>query len=437
MRRRTKTLVFFVALAVSSVLTFGNTVYAWSESKDFTVAKKAVANLKDDCEDLEEKRNELLEDYDDDHQLVKRVEDEIVALAKKYPSLLAEAHEQLEKDIQACDAEIAKCLEQGMKRTGKKVMGLESQKNELEQLLMHYPLNVVAPKMYAEIWRTFLHVTEEMLLGDETPAEEWSASFAGKEAGDLRVIKIEGVPFRFRWASPGSFMMGSPGTERDRSGDEVLHKVTLSSGFWMLETEVTQLMWESIMGENPSEFEGANLPVERVSWEDCQEFVAKLNDLGFAPAGARFALPTEAQWEYACRAGTTTPFSWGGSLNGDKANCDGRCPYGTDVEGKYLDETSPVGSYDVNSWGFFDMHGNVWEWCADWYNAYPPGAVTNPRGPANGLEHVMRGGCWSNDAEYCRSAYRSSSDSIIREDISNVNYRSDGVGFRLSLVPNN
>lgn len=428
MRRQTKTLVFFAALAVSSVLAFGNAVYAWSESKDFRAAREAVDSLKNDCEELEGKRSELLADHDEDHQLVKAVEDEILALAKQYPSLLAEAHEQLAKDIQACDAKIAKYLEQGMKRTDEKVTELESQKNELEQTLTHYPLNVVAPETYAEIGRAFLRVTEDMLQGDETPAEEWSASFAGKESGDLRVIKIEGVPFRFHWASPGSFMMGSPGTERGRDLDEFLHKVTLSSGFWMLETEVTQLMWESIMEDNPSEFEGANLPVECVSWEDCQKFVAKLNELGFAPAGARFALPTEAQWEYACRAGTTTPFPWGGVLNGDKANCDGNCPYGTDVEGKYLGKTAPVGSYSANPWGLFDMNGNVWEWCEDWYGDYPSSGSTDPLGPATGSNRVLRGGGWYNYALNCRSARRSYSD---------VDYRSVSFGFRLSLVPNN
>jgi sulfatase modifying factor 1 len=422
MRRRTKTLVFFAALAVSIVLAFSNAVYAWSESEDFRVAREAVDRLKDDRNRLEWKRNELLEDYDEDYQLVKRVEDEIVALVKRYPSLLAEAHEQLEKDIQAFDAEITKCLEQGMKRTGKKVMGLEAQKNELKQMLTYYPLNVVAPKTYAEVPRTFLHAAEEMLQGDETPAEEWATSFAGKEAGDLRVIKIEGVPFRFRWCPPGSFMMGSPESEEDRYDNEVLHKVTLSRGFWMLEMEVTQLMWTSIMGDNPSDFKGAGLPVEDVSWNDCQEFIAKLNDLGCAPAGSRFALPTEAQWEYACRAGTTTSFSWGGALNGDRANCNGRHPYGTDVTGKYLEKTSPVCSYAANPWGLFDMHGNVCEWCEDLYGAYLSGATTDPLGPASGSYRVMRGGSWNNNAQFCRSARRGH-DGI--------------VGFRLSLVPNN
>ena len=181
------------------------------------------------------------------------------------------------------------------------------------------------------------------------------------------------------------------------------------------------------MGDNPSHFKGASRPVEIVSWNNCQEFVAKLNNLGFAPSGLRFALPTEAQWEYACRADTTTPFFWGDSLNGDQANCNGNYPYGTNVKGKYLRKTSPVGSYSANPWGLFDMHGNVWEWCADWRGAYPTGAVTDPRGPADGSYRVLRGGCWYRNARLCRSAFRYFYDVV---------YRYYYFGFRLSLVPN-
>ena len=169
----------------------------------------------------------------------------------------------------------------------------------------------------------------------------------------------------------------------------------------MLETEVTQPMWESIMGNNPSKFQGANLPVESVSWNDCQRFLTKLNKLGIAPVGSRFALPTEAQWEYACRAGTATPFFWGDSLNGDRANCNGRDPYGTDAKGKFIKKTVPVGSYVANPWGLLDMHGNVAEWCQDRCTVpshvymppsdYPTDAVTDPRGPNAGCDRIARG----------------------------------------------
>ena len=195
----------------------------------------------------------------------------------------------------------------------------------------------------------------------------------------------------------------------------------------MLETEVTQEMWESITGRNPSEFKGADLPVECVSWNDCQEFIARLNDLGSAPAGTRFSLPTEAQWEYACRAGTTSPFFWGGSLSGDNANCDGKRPYGTDVKGEFLEKTAPVGSYAANPWGLCDMHGNVWEWCVDWFDYYPSNAVTDPC-PIYGTTRLMRGGGWYNSAKDCRSANRFYYVAV---------YWNADVGFRLTLVPKN
>ena len=259
-----------------------------------------------------------------------------------------------------------------------------------------------------------------------TPAEEWTASFAGQEAGDLRVIEINGVSYRFRWQPPGAFKMGSSGHEIYRSPEERPHDVTLTQGFWALETEVTQSMWESIKGDNPSRFKGADLPVESVSWNDCQEFVAKLNDLGVAPADASFALPTEAQWEYACRADTTTAFSWGLALDGDKANCQGVVPYGKALAGTYLGKTTPVGSFEPNPWGLFDMHGNVAEWCRDGFEDYSFDPATDPSGPDNSPYRVMRGGGWFHHPRLCRSAARG----FLGE-----NSRNGVVGFRVVLVP--
>ena len=172
-----------------------------------------------------------------------------------------------------------------------------------------------------------------------------------------------------------------------------------------------------MMGENPSRFKGGGNPVETVSWEDCQRFIDKVN----ARLNCGVRLPTEAEWEYACRAGTTTAYHWGNALNGDKANCDGNYPCGTTQKGRYIERTSPVGSYNANPWGFYDMHGNVYEWCSDWHDRYG-GNATDPQGPASGVRRVLRGGSWNYRARYCRSAYR----------IWNLpSFRSDFCGFRL------
>ncbi len=201
----------------------------------------------------------------------------------------------------------------------------------------------------------------------------------------------------------GTFILGSPQYEAERSDDEIHHEVTISKPFYMGKYPVTQGQWQQVMGNNPSYFKGDKLlPVENVSWNETQAFCLKLKEITHAP----FGNPTEAQWEYACRAGTTTPFHFGSELNGSQANCDGRRPYGTDTYGPNLEKTSSVGKYLANAWGLYDMHGNVCEWCSDRYGAYTAGSVTDPIGPATGSGRVFRGGGWGNDAVYCRSADR-------------------------------
>ena len=248
----------------------------------------------------------------------------------------------------------------------------------------------------------------------------------GKQSGDRMELTIQNVKYPFRWCTSGVLMMGSPADEADRDEDETRHQVTLTQGFWFLETPVTQEMWESVMGNNPSRFKGKRLPVENVSWEDCQEYIGRLNRLEAKSLnGTKFSLPTEAQWEYACRAGTTTPFHFGNTLNGDKANCNGNSPYGTTTKGRYLQKTSEPGSYPPNAWGLNDMHGNVWEWCSDWYGAYPSGDVTDPVGASTGSTRVLRGGGWDDLAKYCRSALR---------DYYEPSVRNGNTGLRLALV---
>jgi formylglycine-generating enzyme required for sulfatase activity len=189
--------------------------------------------------------------------------------------------------------------------------------------------------------------------------------------------------------------MGSPETEAHRRDNEQQHEVTLTTGFWLGETEVTQQQWQALMAENPSEFKGDKLPVETVSWDDCAKFLANLRALEPAamPANYDFSLPTEAQWEYACRAGTTTAYAGEREAMAWSSENSGRT-------------THAVGTKQANNWGLFDMAGNVWEWCQDWYGAYSPAPVLDPRGAAPSRGRVLRGASWSYNAPHCRSAYR-------------------------------
>ena len=200
-------------------------------------------------------------------------------------------------------------------------------------------------------------------------------------------FSIPDINLDMLWCKPGKFMMGSPKDEKGREGNEAQHEVTLTKGFYLGKYEVTQEQWEKVMGSSPSYFKGATLPVEKVSWEDAMKFCEKLTQMekaaGRLPEGYAYTLPTEAQWEYACRAGTTTAYSFGDKITPKQANFD-----------RNVGETTVVGTYSANAWGFHDLHGNVREWCSDWYGDYPSGSVSDPFGPSDGSRRVVRGGSW-------------------------------------------
>jgi sulfatase modifying factor 1 len=230
------------------------------------------------------------------------------------------------------------------------------------------------------------------------------ASGKGPASGQNLVVDLEGgVDMELVWIEPGTFTMGSPSSEESRQDDEAQHRVTLTKGFWMGKYEVTQEQWQQVMGSNPSNFKGAKNPVEQVSWDDCQEFLRKLNGKGVE---GDVRLPTEAEWEYACRAGTTTVFHYGDDLDASIANFSGNYPYGRGKKGEYRKKTVTVGTFKPNAFGLYDMHGNVWEWCQDWYDNYPSGIATDPTGPSSGSRRVLRGGAWYDLARRCRSARR-------------------------------
>ena len=220
------------------------------------------------------------------------------------------------------------------------------------------------------------------------------------------------IPNRMVWINSGTFMMGSPVDEINRELDEGPQvQVTIRSGFWMNKYETTQEEYLSLMGNNPSSFTGQlKYPVETVTWHDATNYCGKLTmrerAAGCLPEGYAYRLPTEAEWEYACRAGTTTATAFGNCLSSTQANFDGGYPYGGAETGPYIGTTAQVGSYASNAWGLFDMHGNVFEWCLDWYGAYPIGSAVDPRGAISGTRKVIRGGSWFQEGSYSRSAYR-------------------------------
>ncbi|MCB1768240.1 MAG: formylglycine-generating enzyme family protein, partial [Candidatus Competibacteraceae bacterium] len=198
-----------------------------------------------------------------------------------------------------------------------------------------------------------------------------------------------------RWIEPGVFQMGSPENEPERLSDEgPQHPVTIGQGFWLFDTACTQALWEAVMGKSPSRFKGDDRPVENVRWNDCQDFIKRLNE---RLSGLDPTLPSEAQWEYACRAGTTTPFSFGDNITPEQVNYNSNYPYAGGKKGRYRQETVPVASLPPNPWGLYEMHGNVWEWCQDhWHDNYrgTPGNGSAWEDRDVGADRVLRGGSW-------------------------------------------
>ena len=231
---------------------------------------------------------------------------------------------------------------------------------------------------------------------------------------------------RLRWIEPGTFLMGSPEDEPERSDDEgPRHAVTLTRGFWLADSACTQALWQAVMGTDPSSFKGdPQRPVEQVSWHEVQKFLRKLESL---VPGCEAALPTEAQWEYACRAGTDTPFSFGTQITPEQVNYHGDYPYAGGEKGLARGETVAVKTLPANAWGLYEMHGNVWEWCADGLRDYDGQAEDDPQGPvlegSNG-RFAVRGGSWVSGAGWARSAYRGAA----RPD-----FPHNFLGFRLCL----
>ncbi len=262
----------------------------------------------------------------------------------------------------------------------------------------------------------------------EEPASEWARltwmhdGRIGRDRYGLYLyFEIADIPHRFRWIEPTAFMMGSPADEAGRYDNETQHEVILTQGYWLAETTCTQALWQAVMGNNPSNFKGENNPVENVSWEDVTDkFLQRVNK---QHPELKLRLPTEAEWENACRAGTTGAFNFEGELSLGRVNYDGTWDGGAEWGEGALKQTAEVKSYSPNLWGLYEMHGNVWEWCQDWRGDYPAQPVVDPQGAVAGSLRVLRGGSWFGYGRDCRSANRNGFD----PSIGRHNY-----GFRLA-----
>ncbi len=262
------------------------------------------------------------------------------------------------------------------------------------------------------------HLHSGVAAGQEIPALPQQPMMDSLVATNSLGMKLAYIPV-------GEFLMGSPGREEARNENEgPQHRVQISKPFYLGVYQVTQEEYQRVMGQNPSWFCGTGggkaqaagqdtrrFPVESVSWDEALEFCRRLSAVpGERRAGRVYRLPTEAEWEYACRAGTTTPFYFDTHLSSTQANFDGNFPYGGGDQGPFLGRTTTVGSYMPNAFGVYDMHGNVWEWCADWFGrdyAEAPALSIDPQGPPTGSYHIMRGGGWGSHGRNCRAAYRS------------------------------
>ena len=247
-------------------------------------------------------------------------------------------------------------------------------------------------------------------VAQQVPSSSSSVSSGGNE---ISIPVKNGITIDMVKVEAGTFMMGATSEMQNPWDDEKpVHQVTLTNDYYMGKYEVTQALWQAVMGSKPSKFKGDDLPVEQVSWNDCQEFISKLNSM----TDRKFRLPTEAECEYAARGGKKSRgYQYSGSSNiSDVA-------WYTDNSGS---KTHPVGTKQANELGLYDMTGNVWEWCQDWYGSYVGSSQTNPTGAVSGSYRVGRGGSWNYDARRCRSSYRSNGT---------PDYRNFNLGLRLVL----
>ena len=299
----------------------------------------------------------------------------------------------------------------------------------LDELLKLTPEHAEALTLRDQVSQRFVPDPFDFSRGAKTGAEAQASQRIWAAHRRVAVETTNGIGMKLVLIPPGIYLCGSPATEALRRNDETQHRVRISRPFLMQTTEATQAQWKAVMGNNPSQSKGDDLPVEMVSWNDavafCERLTQRERQAGRIGADQSYRLPTEAQWEYACRAGTTTTFNTGATISTDQANYDGNYLYGNGRKGAYRQKTVPVGIFKPNAWGLYDMHGNVYERCADWYADYVLGEATDPTGATTGQSRVVRGGGWHGIPQFCRAAYRHGDA---------PDYRYDCRGFRVVCV---
>lgn len=274
-----------------------------------------------------------------------------------------------------------------------------NQKNQVHRWYWHPPEWGTDESLLPGFWY-------DQPVSVDTLKPDWATDAGQDQYGFYADIQIFNTTQRFRWIVPANFLMGSPEDEVGRDDNETLHAVILTRGYWLADTACTQALWKAMMHDNASHYKGENLPVENVNWSDIQDFIEKLNKLN---PELKLRLPTEAEWENACRAGASGVFNFEDELSLDKVNYRGTWEYKSDEWGEgAMQQTVDVKTekYQPNAWGLHQMHGNVWEWCQDWFADYTTETVIDPQGANNGVSRVLRGGSWGTVGGGCRSACR-------------------------------
>jgi formylglycine-generating enzyme required for sulfatase activity len=348
------------------------------------------------------------------NDIIGSVENFFVAAKRREREQIAAQQRAQQKAAEKAAAEATKAAEAKRQQQRAAQQELEKRRKRKQLAMRRLALGVIIVTAILAVGAFFAWIQKtEHRAAERQKRGEFQKENVGTP---LSVRCSDSVSLELLPVAAGFFQMGS---ENGDLHERPVHRVTISEPFWLGKTEVTQAQWEAVMGSNPSRFKGANRPVEEISWDDAVAFCEMLNKRERAasrlPAGYTYALPTEAQWEFACRAGSTGDYAGSGKLE--------------DMgwfEGNSSGKTHDVAQKLPNAWGFYDMHGNVWEWCSDWYDNYPSGGATDPVGAASGSRRVYRGGCWFNIVRGCRSTSRSKD---------RPHGRIEFLGFRLALTP--